>query len=273
MIDPSWMIQIDPGQFEQLLVNLAVNARDAMPDGGTLTIRTDNVILDEKFQALHPEVIPGAYLQVIVRDTGSGVEPGVREHIFEPFFTTKPTGEGTGLGLATCHGIVKQNGGHIWLLAEPGKGSTFEIYLPRTEASDAIVETAPRVGGTLGGDETILLVEDEEPVRKLCAGALERLGYKVISAATGRQGLEHAARHAGPIDALVTDVVLPDMRGPELAEKLQDARPDLAVLFASGYTRDASASDGVLEEGVNFLQKPYTLSKLGAELRRVLDSK
>ena len=273
MIEPSWLVQIDPGQFEQLLVNLAVNARDAMPDGGTLTIRTDNVILDEKFQTLHPEVIPGPYLQVIVRDTGSGVEPAAREHIFEPFFTTKPTGEGTGLGLATCHGIVKQNGGHIWLLVEPGKGSTFEIYLPRTEASSAIVEPAPRAGGALGGHETVLLVEDEEPVRKLCASALERLGYTVISAATGREGLEHAGRHAGPIDALVTDVVLPDMRGPELAEKIQGARPDLAVLFASGYTRDAIARDGVLEEGVNFLQKPYTLSKLGAELRRVLDSR
>ena len=272
MIDPSWMIQIDPGQFEQLLVNLAVNARDAMPDGGTLTIRTDNVILDERFQAKHPEVNPGPYLQVIVRDTGSGVEPAVRDHIFEPFFTTKPAGEGTGLGLATCHGIVKQNRGHIWLLAEPGKGSTFEIYLPRTEASSAIVESAPRQAATLGGHETVLLIEDEEPVRKLCARALERLGYKVISAATGGEGLELAARHAGPIDALVADVVLPDMRGPEVAERLQDARPGLVVLFASGYTRDAIARDGVLEESVNFLQKPYTLSKLGKELRRVLDS-
>jgi PAS domain S-box-containing protein len=273
MIDPSWMIQIDPGQFEQLLVNLAVNARDAMPDGGTLTIRTDNVILDERFQAEHPEVIPGPYLQVIVRDTGGGIEPSVREHIFEPFFTTKPTGEGTGLGLATCHGIVRQNGGHIWLLAEPGVGSTFEIYLPRTEASSAIVESTPRQELALGGHETILLIEDEEPVRALCTRALEKLGYRVISAATGGEGLERAARHAGPIEALVTDVVLPDMRGPEVAEKLQDARPDLVVLFASGYTRDAIARDGVLEEDVNFLQKPYTLSKLGAELRRVLDSK
>jgi CheY-like chemotaxis protein len=250
-----------------------VNARDAMPDGGTLTIRTDNVILDERFQAVHPEVSPGPYLQVIVRDTGSGVEPAVRDHIFEPFFTTKPTGEGTGLGLATCHGIVKQNGGHIWLLAEPGKGSTFEIYLPRTEASSAIVESAPRQGVTLGGHETVLLIEDEEPVRELCVRALERLGYEVISAATGSEGLERAVRHAGPIDVLVTDVVLPDMRGPEVAERLQDTRPGLVVLFASGYTRDAVARDGVLEESVNFLQKPYTLSKLGAELRRVLDSK
>jgi PAS domain S-box-containing protein len=273
MIDPSWMIQIDPGQFEQLLVNLAVNARDAMPDGGTLTIRTDNVILDERFQAKHPEVTPGPYLQVIVRDTGSGVEPSVREHIFEPFFTTKPAGEGTGLGLATCHGIVKQNAGHIWLVAEPGVGSTFEIYLPRTEASSAIVESAPQQDAALGGKETVLLIEDEEPVRSLCTHALERLGYEVLSAATGSEGLERAARHAGPIDALVTDVVLPDMRGPEVAEKLQDARPGLAVLFASGYTRDAIARNGVLEEDVDFIQKPYTLSKLGAELRRVLDSK
>jgi PAS domain S-box-containing protein len=272
-IEPSWLIQIDPGQFEQLLVNLAVNARDAMPDGGTLTISTDNVILDEIFQIKHPEVIPGPYLQVIVRDTGSGVSPAVREHIFEPFFTTKPIGEGTGLGLATCHGIVKQNGGYIWLLAEPGRGSTFEIYLPHTEASSAIVESPPQEAATQRGHETVLLIEDEEPVRALCALALERLGYDVISAATGGEGLERAARYEGSIDALVTDVILPDMRGPEVAERLKESRPGVTVLFASGYTQDTIARDGVLEDGVNFLQKPYTLWKLGKELRRALDLK
>ncbi|HEY5658838.1 MAG TPA: PAS domain-containing protein [Myxococcota bacterium] len=271
-IEPSWPIQIDPGQFEQLLVNLAVNARDAMPDGGTLTISTDNVILDEKFREDHPEVVPGPYVQVIVRDTGSGVAPAVRNHIFEPVFTTQPTGEGTGLGLATCHGIVKQNRGHIWLLGDPDKGCTFEIYLPRAESGLVILER-PRGRETAeGGNETILLIEDEEPVRRLCALALENLGYRVISAATGAEGLERAAQHAGPLDALVTDVVLPDMRGPEIAERLREARPDLVVLFASGYTEDAIARDGVLEDGVNFLQKPYTLSKLGKALRRALDA-
>jgi len=272
-IDPSWMIQIDPGQFEQLLVNLAVNARDAMPDGGALSIMTDNVILDERFQVEHPEVIPGPYLKVTVQDTGTGVDTSVQEHVFEPFFTTKASGEGTGLGLATCHGIVKQNGGHIWLISEPGMGTTFEIYLPRAAAESSVSETQPQQEAERGGDETILLIEDEEPVRALCAQALDQLGYTVISAATGSEGLERAAEFEGPIDALVTDVVLPDMRGPEIAERLRKARPDVAVLFASGYTQDAIARDGILEQSVNFLQKPYTLSKLGMAVRRALDSR
>jgi PAS domain S-box-containing protein len=271
--DPSWMIQIDPGQFEQLLINLAVNARDAMPDGGTLSITTDNVILGDDFQAEHPEVIPGPYLQVIVRDTGGGVDASAREHVFEPFFTTKASGKGTGLGLATCHGIVKQNGGHIGLASEPGEGTTFEIYLPRAKAESSTSEAPPRPEAAHRGDETILLIEDEEPVRKLYAHALEQLGYTVISAATGGEGLERATHFKGSIDALVTDVVLPDMRGPEIAERLKKTRPDVAVLFTSGYTRDAIARDGVLEQSVNFLQKPYTLSKLGETVRRALDSR
>ncbi len=272
-IDPSWMIQIDPGQFEQLLVNLAVNARDAMPDGGTLSIITDNVILDEQFHAQHPEVMPGAYLQIIVQDTGIGVEHSAREHVFEPFFTTKAIGEGTGLGLATCHGIVKQNGGHIGFVSEPGKGTTFEIYLPRADGARAISEPSPRLESEQHGTETILLIEDEEAVRKICCVALERLGYRVIAAATGSEGLERAAQFEGSIDALVTDVVLPDMRGPEIAERLKAIHPSAAVLFASGYTHDAIARDGVLEPSVNFLQKPYTLSKLAKTLRGVLDSR
>jgi PAS domain S-box-containing protein len=272
-IDPSWMIQIDPGQFEQLLVNLAVNARDAMPDGGTLSITTDNVILGDDFQAEHPEVAPGPYLQIIVEDTGGGVDPSAQEHVFEPFFTTKASGKGTGLGLATCHGIVKQNGGHIGLVSEPGEGTTFEIYLPRAKAEGSAPEAPPRQETAHRGDETILLIEDEEPVRKLYAHALEQLGYTVISAATGSEGLERAARFEGSIDALVTDVVLPDMRGPEIAERLRRLRPDIAVLFTSGYDQNAIARDGVLEPSVNFLQKPYTLSKLGETVRRALDSR
>jgi PAS domain S-box-containing protein len=272
-IDPSWMIQIDPGQFEQLLVNLAVNARDAMPDGGTLSITTDNVILGDDFQAEHPEVAPGPYLQIIVEDTGGGVNHSAQEHVFEPFFTTKASGKGTGLGLATCHGIVKQNGGHIGLVSKPRKGTTFEIYLPRAEVEGSVSETPPRQEAAHRGDETILLVEDEEPVRTLCTRALEQLGYTVISAATGGEGLERAARFEDSIDALVTDVVLPDMRGPEIAERLRRLRPDIAVLFTSGYDQNAIARDGVLEPSVNFLQKPYTLSKLGETVRRALDSR
>jgi PAS domain S-box-containing protein len=272
-IDPSWMIQVDPGQFEQLLVNLAVNARDAMPNGGTLSITTDNVILGDDYQTEHPEVMPGPYLQVSVHDTGVGVEPSLQEHVFEPFFTTKASGEGTGLGLATCHGIVKQNGGHIGLISLPGKGTTFEIYLPRAEAVNSIAKIPPQPESAQTGSETILLIEDEEPVRKLCTHALERLGYTVISATAGGEGLERVARIEGSIDALVTDVVLPDMRGPEIAERLRKVRPDIAVLFISGYTHDAIARDGVLEQDVNFLQKPFTMTKLGEKVRRMLDSR
>jgi len=272
-VDPSWMIQIDPGQFEQLLVNLAMNARDAMPSGGTLAIETDNVILGDDFQAEHPEVTPGPYLQMIVRDSGSGVDPSVQEHVFEPFFTTKASGKGTGLGLATCHGIVKQNGGHIGLDSEPGKGTTVEIYFPRAEAASPAANTPPRPESAQRGDETILLIEDEEPVRKLCVQALEKLGYTVISAASGGEGLERAALFEGTIDALVTDVILPDMRGPEIANRLREIRPNVAVLFTSGYTQDAIARDGVLEQSVHFLQKPYTMSKLGEKVRRALDSR
>jgi PAS domain S-box-containing protein len=270
-IDPSWMIQIDPGQFEQLLVNLAVNARDAMPNGGTLSIATDNVILGDDYQAEHPEVLPGPYLQVSVHDSGVGVDPSVREHVFEPFFTTKANGKGTGLGLATCHGIVKQNGGHIELVSEPGEGTTFEIYLPRAEAENSVAKIPPQLESAKRGDETILLIEDEEPVRRLCTHALKKLGYKVIAATAGSEGLECAARFEGSIDALVTDVVLPDMRGPEIAERLRKVRPDVAVLFISGYTHDAIARDGVLELSVNFLQKPFTMTKLGEKVRHMLD--
>jgi two-component system cell cycle sensor histidine kinase/response regulator CckA len=267
------LIQIDPGQFEQLLVNLAVNSRDAMPDGGTLSIATDNVILGDDFRAEHPEVPPGAYLQVTVQDTGSGVDLSAQEDVFEPFFTTKASGKGTGLGLPTCHGIVKQNRGHIGLVSEPGKGTTFEIYLPRVEAKGANSEAAPRQEAAQRANETILLIEDEDPVRKLGAQALEQLGYTVIAAAVGSEALERATQFEGSIDALVTDVVLPDMRGPEIAEQPRKVRPDVTVIFTSGYDQDAIARDGVLEQSVNFLQKPYTLSKLGEIVRRALDSR
>jgi PAS domain S-box-containing protein len=272
-VDPSWMIRIDPGQFEQLLVNLAINARDAMPRGGTLSIATDNVILGSDYQAKHPEVMPGPYLQISVHDTGVGVEPSVQEHLFEPFFTTKKSGEGTGLGLATCHGIVKQNGGYIGLISLPDKGTTFEIYLPRAGSENSAAKTTPRPRPAQRGNETILLIEDEEPVKKLCTHALEKLGYTVISATAGGEGLELVSRFEGAIDALITDVVLPDMRGPEIAVQLRKVRPDIAVLFISGYTHDAIAHDGVLEQNVNFLQKPFTMTKLAAKVRRMLDSR
>jgi two-component system cell cycle sensor histidine kinase/response regulator CckA len=217
--------------------------------------------------------MPGPYLRVSVHDSGVGVEPSLQEHVFEPFFTTKASGEGTGLGLATCHGIVKQNGGHIGLVSLPGEGTTFEIYLPRAEAENSIAKIPPQPEPARRGNETILLIEDEEPVRKLCTHALEKLGYAVISATAGGEGLERAARFEGTIDALITDVVLPDMRGPEIAEQLRKVRPDVAVLFISGYPHDAIARDGVLEQDVNFLQKPFTMTKLGEKVRRMLDSR
>jgi len=225
------------------------------------------------YQAEHPEVMPGPYLQISVHDTGVGVEPSVQEHVFEPFFTTKASGQGTGLGLATCHGIVKQNGGHIGLVSLPGEGTTFEIYLPRAEAENSIAKIKPQPEPVQRGNETILLIEDEEPVQKLCKHALEKLGYTVIAATAGIDGLERVSRFEGTIDALITDVVLPDMRGPEIAEQLRKVRPDIAVLFISGYTHDAIARDGVLEPNVNFLQKPFTMTKLGEKVRRMLDSR
>ena len=265
-----WPVKVDPSQMEQVLVNLAVNARDAMPDGGTLTIETANVALDDGYVASHADVAPGDYVMLAVSDSGMGIDPALLPMIFEPFFTTKPSGEGTGLGLATCYGIVRQAGGHIWAYSEPGNGATFKVYLPRAEGVPGELVTAPTPGG-VRGHETVLLVEDDATVRAIAVRALRSHGFKVLEAGDGVEALEVARLFAGEIHILVTDVVMPRMGGKELAARLKEERPKTRVLYASGYTRNAIVHQGVLEAGRNFLQKPYVPSTLAKKVRDVLD--
>jgi two-component system, cell cycle sensor histidine kinase and response regulator CckA len=266
-------VEIDRHQFEQVILNLAVNGRDAMPLGGTLTLETGNVELDAQYCLTHPETVVGSHVMLAVSDTGMGIEDAALPHVFEPFFTTKAAGEGTGLGLATVHGIVKQSGGSIVVHSEPGKGTSFRIYLPRVVAP--VEEPAPVVTeqpATPGG-EIILVVEDEVSLRKLVARTLEGLGYRVMAAGTAAEALRVVEESDGRLDLLLTDVVLPGgLQGDALARELLASRPFLRVLFASGYTRDALVHSGRLDPGVNLLEKPFTASELAAMVRTVLDS-
>lgn len=265
-------VKVDPGQFEQIVVNLVVNARDAMPNGGKITIETQNATLDCEYARQHEGVTPGEYVVLAVSDTGSGMEEAIRLHIFEPFFTTKEHGRGTGLGLATVYGIVKQAGGHIWLYSEAGEGTTFRIYLPRTaEFSEAVVVETAQCGRS-GGSETILLVEDEPIVRALAVQALRNYGYRVNEAMNGEDALRLVAGHEVEIDLLITDVVMPRLNGNELAERLQAVNPNVKVLYASGYTENTIVHHGVLMEGVAFLPKPFTPTLLARKVREVLDA-
>ncbi len=261
----------DPGQIEQVLLNLAVNARDAMPDGGQLTIETCNVQLDEAYAIQHRPLPPGEYVMLAVSDTGIGMEPAIRAHIFEPFFTTKEQGKGTGLGLATVYGIVKQSNGYIWVYSEPGQGASFKIYLPYATGTveRPAVELAPV---SARGLETLLLVEDEEPLRELAGEFLRACGYRILEAGNGFDALEKAAAHGGHLDLLVTDVVMPGMNGRILAQKLAEVRPETKVLYLSGYTDEAIHRHGVLEPGTAFLQKPFRLADLARKAREVLDN-
>ncbi len=272
-LDPSLgSVKGDPGQIEQVLVNLVVNARDAMADGGALTIRTQNADVDAGNARLHFGAPAGRYVVLSVVDTGVGIDPEIQKRIFEPFFTTKEKPQGTGLGLATVYGIVRQSGGHVFVASEPGRGSTFAIYLPRVEAEieSAAVGVAPAAPGR--GSETILLVEDEAPVRDLTRRCLEQRGYAVLQAASAEDALEVLAQHGGHVDMLLTDVVMPGASGPELARRLTAERPSLQVLFVSGYPDDSPASAGMLEAGTAFLQKPFTADTLAHKVRSVLDA-
>ncbi len=272
--DSLWSIKADPGQIEQVILNLALNARDAMPDGGKLTIQTVNVILDEDYAHHHADVKTGEFVMLAISDTGTGVTDEVKAHMFEPFFTTKDQGKGTGLGLATCFGIVNQSGGRINVYSELGHGTTFKIYLPRVEQAAEEIVTRKVIGPVPRGTETILLVEDEEIVRDLAALVLTDLGYAVLLAGNGVEALSMAAQRNGEgLDLVVTDVVMPQMGGRDLADRLGALYPHTRVLFTSGYTNDAIVQHGMLEPGIAFLQKPYTPSALAYKVRAVLDGK
>jgi CheY-like chemotaxis protein len=263
-------ILADRSNLEQVIVNLAVNAHDAMPDGGQLTIETANIVADEAFVCQHLGCVPGPYVQLAVTDTGIGMDAATRARVFEPFFTTKEHGKGTGLGLSTVFGIVQQSGGGIWVYSEPGHGTTFKVYLPRIDA-DLDVQPSPSPPTELRGSETILLVEDEMPVREVARRILERYGYQVLVADSTSHAVLLGDTHAEAIQLLVTDVVMPHLSGAQLAQRLSSRRPSLKVLYMSGYTDGSIHSRGILDEGAAFLQKPFTSDLLARKVRNVLD--
>jgi len=267
-------VRADAGQIDQVIMNLAVNARDAMPTGGKLTIETSNVSLDEEYARFHAPLRPGDYVMLSISDSGQGMDSETQSHIFEPFFTTKGT-KGTGLGLSTVYGIVKQSGGYIWVSSEAGKGTTFKIYFPRVaERAETVAQVVSSEEAVLTepGTETILLAEDEANLRYLARQFLEKQGYKVIEAADGAAAMQIAVAHEGVIHLLLTDVIMPGMNGRELAQRISEIRPQTKVLYMSGYTENVIGHDGTLDAGVSLLQKPFTLRDLKSKVREVLDS-
>ncbi len=264
-------VKVDPGQIEQVILNLVVNARDAMPNGGTLLIEIANVELDEAYAKKHTYVTPGRYVMLSVGDTGVGMAPEVRDRIFEPFFTTKEKGKGTGLGLSTVYGIVKQSGGNIWVYSEPGQGTTFKIYLPRVdEPLNGLKKNEPSAE-VPGGNETVLIIEDEEAVRKVASRILKKRGYRVLEASRGDEAIRLYEESKEKIHLVLTDVVLPGMSGPQLIGKLRGIKDDFKVLYMSGYTDDMVVLNGALGKGANFIQKPFTFNLLSRKVREVLD--
>jgi two-component system, cell cycle sensor histidine kinase and response regulator CckA len=263
-------IRVDPGQLDQVLMNLVANARDAMPNGGEITVRTDLVELDETYSALHSEVKPGPYVLIAVSDNGCGMDAATLARMFEPFFTTKPAGHGTGLGLATSHGIVRQNGGHIWAYSEPGKGSTFKLYFPLVGEAVALGRSfKPALPVEQRGHEVVMVVDDEATLRTLCVRALKERGYTVLEAETPSEALRFAARYSGRIDLLLSDVVMPGLSGPQLAAELASTRPELRVLYMSGYAEHDMLAE---LETKHCLEKPFTPEMLARTLRQVLSA-
>ena len=277
-IDLAWIpgkdlfpVKIDPGQIDQVLANLCVNGRDSISGVGKVTIETGTAFFDNDYCATHAGFSPGEFAMIAVSDDGCGMDAKTLQFIFEPFFTTKEVGKGTGLGLATVYGIVKQNNGFINVYSEPGQGTTFKLYLPRfegktVEAMDKHLATTPE-----GGSETILLVEDERAILKMTERMLEILGYRVLSSETPNEVLRIVRDHDGKIDLLITDVVMPEMNGRDLAKQVSTIRPDMKYLFMSGYTANAIAHHGVLDGGVEFLEKPFALNDLALKVRKVFN--
>ena len=264
-------IKADQGQIEQVIMNLAVNARDAMPQGGQITIETANVELDESYARTHPEVKPGRYVLLVMSDTGCGMDDAVKAHIFEPFFTTKGPDKGTGLGLATIYGIVKQSQGHISVYSEPNQGAAFTIYLPRLEEPVSTGKSSPSLAAVPGGRETVLLVEDGDAVRTITREMLQMFGYHVLEATRGDEAIHLVEQTTEPIHLLISDVVMPGMGGRQLSEHLLAMRPGLKVLFFSGYMDDAVVRHGILQAEVAFLHKPFTIATLAHKVREALD--
>ncbi len=266
-----WRTHADPNQLENAILNIAINARDAMPGGGRLTIETTNAHLDEAYAASHAEVAAGQYVMIALTDTGTGMAPDIAERAFEPFFTTKPAGQGTGLGLSQVYGFIKQSKGHVKIYSEPGRGTTVKLYLPRFFEAGEDLRLARDVLPPLptGDQETILVVEDEDKVREFLVRSLRELGYRVYAAENALQGLRLLDAHAD-LALLFTDVVMPEMDGRKLADEARRRRPGLKILFTTGYTRNAIVHNGVLDAGVHLISKPFTLDQLAAKLREVL---
>ncbi|MCA1793693.1 MAG: response regulator, partial [Desulfobacteraceae bacterium] len=270
--DDLWKVKMDPSQLDQILVNLCVNARDAIADVGKITIETGMKIFDTAYCEANTEFVPGEFVLLEVSDNGCGMDRHTLNNLFEPFFTTKESGRGTGLGLATVYGIVKQNNGFINVYSEPEKGSSFRIYLPRhtTEMDEKIpgkrIALSPR-----GSGETILIVEDESTILEMLEVMLKSLNYTILTAASPSRAMDMARSHAGQIHLIITDVVMPEMNGRDLAEKLSALYPDINILFMSGYTANVIAHQGVLDDGVAFIQKPFSMADLGEKVREVLD--
>jgi len=264
--------KVDPGQIEQVIMNLVVNARDAMPQGGKLTIETANVYLNENDVRRYAEVSPGPYVMLAVSDNGSGMDTQTLSHIFEPFFTTKPRDKGTGLGLAMVHGLVKQSNGHIWTYSEPGQGTTFKIYFPRVEEPLEALPSKVNSSETPHGDETILVVEDNDALRALISHFLRSKGYKVLEARNGKEAIRRTEECEGPIHLMLTDVVMPEMRGDQLAAHLKPLLPQMQVLYMSGYTDNAIVHQGILTPGLTFLPKPFRLPDMLSKVRELLSA-